>query len=425
MKDIKSIKIGDPYNRGSKRKPNYWIAFRFPGHPTQIRLPTGCKRSDDAAAFRDDLQAKVRAGRWTPAMLAKDGPGTTSHRLTFGVFAPTANAQRVTMGVKTAHDDERGHLDNHLIPEFGQDLLPDAATHKRKCEGFANIAQKGLSGSTMRNIEITYQGVMRRAAKAGHILQVPARLSVLEGEIPPVRDTRPEGWRDKAQFTRDEIALLISEHVELQYQVMILTYFLTGGRFAEITRLLVRSWEPEYKPLPALTIRAVKTRRDKNTMYRVLPTHPTHTAWMTWWLREGWEMVHGRAPKPDDLLFPTLSVRSKNAAQRRGIDPLSVPVSHGEFYKRWLRHMLPKAGLAHRRIHDARRTFISILRSCGVDKDLIRKLTHRSVADKVMDAYTTYEWQSVCDAMTSVDWRLPGPPGSKAVVRELRGGRRA
>jgi integrase len=237
---------------------------------------------------------------------------------------------------------------------------------------------------------------------------------VLDGELPPILEKRPEGWRELAKFTREEIASLIGcAEVELQYRVMYAVYFLTGSRFAEVTTIRVRSLDLDVTPLAALTIRAVKQRRDKGVMYRVVPVHAQLRAWLTWWLREGFELVHCRKPTPDDYLFPTCSLRRKNRGE--------TICSHGEVYKRWARHHLPAVQLRHRRLHDARRTFISIARSSRVDKSLVRAITHRATADTVLDAYTTFEWEATCQELSKVDFRLPGPPSAEAQVVSIAG----
>ena len=85
-------------------------------------------------------------------------------------------------------------------------------------------------------------------------------------------------------------------------------------------------------------------------------------------------------------------------------------VSHGELYKRWTEHHLPGCGLRHRRLHDARRTLLSAIRSSGADQEVARAITHTVIADKVLDAYTTFEWKALCAAVREIDWRLPAPP---------------
>ncbi len=330
-------------------------------------------------------------------------------------------AQRLARGVKTAKKDEPGHLKNHIGPLFGHLPVEDVASFRVIQEGFRVLEGKGISGSTLRNVQVTLRAVFKRAIEEGVIAHMPPPLTVLDGHLPAVdkgANVRPEGWRDEAVFTRDEIATLLDcPDIELPYRVMYATWFLTASRFAELVTARVHDYDRTQKPLAALTFRAVKTRRDRGVMFRVVPVHRELRPWLDWWLAEGYEMVHGVKPTPDAPLFPTFSVRRRNAGERL--------CSHGEVYKRWQRHHLPKAGLRHRRLHDSRRTFISLVRSSAKSKDIVRAVTHRSTKDRVLDAYTTWEWEALCGELSRVKWNLPLPPGREqgvVVLSDRRGG---
>jgi hypothetical protein len=51
--------------------------------------------------------------------------------------------------------------------------------------------------------------------------------------------------------------------------------------------------------------------------------------------------------------------------------------------------------LRKRRLHDARRTFISLAQTDGGRLDLLRWITHASPKD-VMGGYTTFTWKDIC-----------------------------
>lgn len=406
-------------NRGTRRKPNYRAVYWVDG--TRYREPTGARTLADYEAYVQGLARKFLLGTWTPpGERGEDG-------LTFEKWVPQAMAKRVANGVKTGDSDEESIARLHLVPEFGPLLLTEIS-FVRTVEGFARIRERVRSGSTVGNIHVVFAAYMRLAAKAGHIANAPRLLSVRDGELPPVVCMKPEGWRQESKFAREEIAALLNcDEVELQYRVMYVAWFLTGSRFIEIVPLRWRNWDRDRMPLGSLTIKAVKTKRSKGQLYRLVPTHPTLAAWLTWWHREGYELVHGRRPEPDALIFPSCSLRRRNAARRAGLEG-DVMCSHGEVYKRWQRHHLPAANLRHRRLHDARGTFISITRSSVTEAQdaLIRSITHKGVTDKVLDeGYTVWQWTRVCEVLSSVDWRLPGPPSSNAVVVPLRARNRA
>jgi integrase len=161
-------------------------------------------------------------------------------------------------------------------------------------------------------------------------------------------------------------------------------------------------------PLHSLTVHAAKVSRHKAVgQVRHVPVVPELQAWLDWWLDEEYEVLFGNAPRPDDVLFPTVSPR-----RNRGL----ATCSHGEIAWWWREHDLPAAGLRHRRIHDSRRTFISLLRSALARDEIVRKITHWNTADEVLDAYTEWEWDAFCREVQSLKLGFPPPPRGAAVV---------
>ncbi len=386
-----------PDNRGTARRPNYYARYRYRG--VEHREPTGARTLTEFGAAKAQLEALIKSGKWKPWKERKQHSAADS----FAAFAQFVLTKRIAMGVVTARKDEAGHINNHLIPEFGPERLHDL-DFRRIADGFARIAAKPtIGGATVRNIYITFRAVLRFAAKEGRIVGEPPSLTIRDGELPPVIERRPEGWRDDAVFEIDEIAkLLAAEAIEPQYRVMYAVYFLTGSRFSEVTSIRVRDYLRSKKPLGQLSIRAGKTGRTKGIRYRTPPVHPALAVWLDWWVDEGFALTHLRKPLPGDIMFPTLSTRRR----KRGLEHCS----HGEVYKRWARHHLPACSLRHRRLHDARRTLLSLIRSSEAPQDVARAITHTVIADKVLDAYTTFEWRAMCAAVEAVHWTLPRPP---------------
>lgn len=396
-----------PDNRGTPARPNYYARYRYQGKPQ--REPTGARTLTEFAASKKLIETLIRSGRWTPFSERKQGSGNS-----FAAFAQQVLAKRIAMGVLTAKKDEAGIIANHLTPEFGTEQF-EGLTFKRIEAGFKQIAAKDIGGATVRNIYIVFRTIMRFAAKEGLIVGLPPDLSVRDGELPAALERRPEGWREDALFEIEEVAKLLgADFIEPQYRVMYAVYFLTGSRFSEVTPLRVRDYNRNRKPLAMLTIKAKKTGRSKGIRYRTPPVHPALGAWLEWWIRDGFEFTHMRKPEPGDLLFPTISKRRQNAGL--------TECSHGEVYKRWARHHLPGCQLRHRRLHDSRRTLLSLIRSSEAAPDIARAITHTVISDKVLDAYTTLQWAALCKAVMNVDWALPKPPALKvptATVVEL------
>lgn len=61
----------------------------------------------------------------------------------------------------------------------------------------------------------------------------------------------------------------------------------------------------------------------------------------------------------------------------------------------------PTLGLHHHRVHDARRTFVSIARSNGARAEVLRDITH-APARTVFDMYTSFSWEAKCETVLSV-----------------------
>jgi hypothetical protein len=116
----------------------------------------------------------------------------------------------------------------------------------------------------------------------------------------------------------------------------------------------------------------------------------------------------GRSPESDDLVVPTPS-----PGKGKGRRTHAGEMRDKEFtYKRWCGEDgdggdLALLGFPHRRFHDLRRTFISLARSDGADKDVLARGTHGRSSD-IMDTYTEVEWQRLCAEVAKFNVNLEG-----------------
>jgi hypothetical protein len=92
-----------------------------------------------------------------------------------------------------------------------------------------------------------------------------------------------------------------------------------------------------------------------------------------------------RAPTGDDLIFPA----------RTG-NNLRDPVVHANLLRD-----LKLLGLRPRRVHDARRTFISLALADGARKDILRWVTHGPEGD-IVSLYTTLPWAALCEEVAKL-----------------------
>jgi hypothetical protein len=75
--------------------------------------------------------------------------------------------------------------------------------------------------------------------------------------------------------------------------------------------------------------------------------------------------------------------------------------SDHDSYKR-LRIDLTTLSLRHRRVHDLRRTGITLAREDGADKDVLRFCTHGGPED-IMDCYTSLGWPKLCAQLSAIN----------------------
>jgi hypothetical protein len=58
-----------------------------------------------------------------------------------------------------------------------------------------------------------------------------------------------------------------------------------------------------------------------------------------------------------------------------------------------------------RRVHDLRRTAITLYRDAGADKDILRRCTHQPARD-VLEQYASFEWAKLCAQIQPLQLRV-------------------
>jgi integrase len=96
-------------------------------------------------------------------------------------------------------------------------------------------------------------------------------------------------------------------------------------------------------------------------------------------------------------------------ATRRG--DLIVPADDGTCRRAdraWqlLKDDLRALGFPHRRLHDLRRTFVTMARSAGAQTDLVRWIVHGPTT-RVIDLYTSTPWPALVSVVKLVKATLP------------------
>jgi hypothetical protein len=176
----------------------------------------------------------------------------------------------------------------------------------------------------------------------------------------------------------------------------------------------VGDYNPTVRPLGRLTYsKSFSQRRhvEKETKTGVTkqsPAHPVLAAILDEWIARGWARLMGRAPDPSDLMFP----RGPLPTEKLGI--YRDHTMEGD----WRERHCTTLGLRTRRLHDARRSFISLSQDDGADPSVIRRITHPGEGD-VFSSYTTYSWARMCAEVAKLNIRAPAaslklPEGPRA-----------
>lgn len=318
--------------------------------------------------------------------------------------------RRARLGLRNT-TNERSQLENHVLPVLGQ--LPLAAVRLRHIRALIEkLRASPLAPRTVRSIYGTVHKFFADLVVDEVIGTSPCALT--KDQLPKLRDKNPE-WRAQALFTREELELLISaEVIPWDRRVLNALKLLTGARFGEVAGLRWRDYDDGARPLQRLLIARSYDQPTKTEMPRAVPVHPVLARILHEWKRTGFEQLMGRQAGPDDLIVPSRRGRIRSRHQHRN---------------KFLED-LQRLSLRPRRVHDTRRTFITIARVDGARRDVLEQITH-APKRSIMDLYTTLPWPTLCEAVRSikvrrrsqkaVHWRLVAmreaqPDGSEPTV---------
>lgn len=288
--------------------------------------------------------------------------------------------------VRTWKSDE-SRLRLYVLPVIGDLLLADVRA-RHLADLFRDLRTRDedteVAPKTIHNTYAAVRALFRDAVIDGLVDQSPCVLT--EHQLGPKRDADPE-WRKGAQFTRAEAEALISD-VRIPFDRRVLWALMVGGglRIGEAAGLRWRNVERDSKPLGRMFIcTSYDTGTTKTGESRMAPIHPTVEAILAKWRGHGWADVMGRAAGEDDLVCP-LPKTTKRAAGAMRAPNGTLKLFHRD---------LATLGFPLRRVHDLRRTFISLARSDGAEKHILKRATHAPSRD-VMEGYTTFEFEVVC-----------------------------
>jgi len=311
-------------------------------------------------------------------------------------------ASRRAKGVATI-DDYESRLRLHILPAIGSLRLEDVRPSHLESMIFA-LREKGLASRTIRSIYYLSHGLFQKAIREGLMATNPCCLE--KDEIPGKVDHNRE-WRQGAVFSHAEaVALICDERLPEDRRMFYGVLFLTGMRFGEGAALRWRHYDLAAARLGRLltansySTRAGTEKSVKTENPRLVPVHPVLARMLAEWKLGGVARMLGTAPGTDDLIVPSREGRNRSANHMLK-----------KFYED-----LDRLGFRRRRIHDLRRTFISLALADGGRKDILRWITHGPKGD-VFDDYTTLPWPALCEEIAKLKVAPPAPvPARLAAV---------
>ncbi len=293
----------------------------------------------------------------------------------------------------------------HVLPQIGDLELGDV-----KPRHVAALVRRWVGDAyaprTVRNVYYTMKSMFRDAAVEGLIDTTPCILG--RAQLPKIVDADPE-WRANAQYTREELVALVSDRRIPQHErVANALLGLAGLRVGEMGGLRFRNLALDMLPLGRIVVaRSYDTRGTKTKVVRWMPVHPSLAGILREWVERGFTETMGRLPTPDDLVLPT-----PPPPKGKGRHSPGWQMRDKNYTRKCFLRDLRTLGIEHRRVHDLRRTFISLARDDGADKDILRRGTHQPPKD-VMELYTTVEWRKLCEEVAKL-WIPLGDPARRA-----------
>lgn len=368
-----------------RRKNRLWLSWHTGAGALRVRRSksTGLLASE----WDRGLKLKAELERELAARRTLDLP--TPDERTFRGWAEAWIRARRERGIASVDDDEARlrhakELNGMAMAEIRPRHIRDLIQRLR--------AEHELAPRSIRHVFAVLRQLFRSAQIEELVLSNPC---VLEGgELPGKIDKDPL-WRSGAIFSKAEAQRLISDpDIPLERRVLYTILFCAGLRIGEASSLLWRHYEPDVEPLGRLLVatsfnrKQLKVKGVKTDKPREVPVHPTLASALARWRLSGWEAQMGRKLGPEDILIPNYTGNN---------------LRDSTVYAN-LQHDLGVLGMRQRRVHDCRRTFITLALADGARKDILKWVTHGPPGD-IISLYTTLPWATLCGEVSRLDIR--------------------
>jgi integrase len=265
---------------------------------------------------------------------------------------------------ETSHEQQRGHVDLHIVPRLGH-LRLDALTPNLISKLYRDLLKAGRSAALTYKIGITLSTALKWAARNGYIAANPSVGVPKPKHVPPV----PSVW--EPQEVHRFLAAVAADRLEALYHLAIDTGLRQGELFALRWSDLNLDAGTESKPHG--TVQVVKSLAELSGRHRVKETKT----------KKGRRQVA--------FTFALQKMREhKERMRAEGLD-----VEHGLVFcdtqggylrksnllRRSFKTALGRAGLPDTRFHDLRHCCASLSLAAGVDtKTLSELLGHATPA---------------------------------------------
>jgi integrase len=398
------------YRRKTSR---FWWMCWTDANGIEQRASSKTAKEAEANALADELEAQARAGARREVLNV-----LTVQRFYDETWLPLRQRTR-----PWAWKADVAAMKRHFLPHFGSRAIAELATddgevalldwlialreHRSKRDGTA------IAPRTVRNVASSIRVFFADAAERKVIRRNPTAGWNAERHMPPVED-KHRGWRERAGFSLEQVVQLTTDaRIPEDRRALYALRFLGGLRPGEASNARWRDLDRARRPLWRLTLEAAfnsPMQREKSTKTGAtlhVPIHPVLQRMLEDWWKEGWARFMGRAPQPDDLVFP------REDGKHRLVSGT---------YKQF-KQDLATLDLPAQRQYESRSTFRNLALSAGASEFHVNLITHPK-PKRASDYYTRLEmqWPGMCDAVLAIDsgaWEgaPAGAPRGEVTVR--------
>lgn len=360
--------MGSVYPRGRK----LWLRYKDQDDQwTQTKTDYVLGQEEEATNALKKLEAKIKTEKEFNKKSKSKGPVTVEK------YAKQWIDRRKELVASWTDDESR--LKKHVLPTIGK--MPMVEVRPRHLvDVFMRLRKANtLAPKSIHSVYGAVKGMFRDAFIDDLIPVNPAVLTKVQ--LGGKEDRDPE-WRATAFFDKSELVTLISEdNIPPDRRLVYALGGIGGLRHGEIAGLHWRHYEIDRQPLGKLVVARSYEGLTKTRMARGVPVHPTLAAMLTDWRTVYWPQMVGREPTSEDLLIPSreTDMRSKNHTRNKLHDDLR------------------RLKLRPRRVHDLRRTFITLCRADGARPDILRWVTHTPNRSDMMELYSSLPWVTLCE----------------------------